>query len=422
MHLRHSVFVVVGPVLTIAATILAATSTYPSVATHANVANVVNASAAVVAPAFAGFAAWDGLRERRHGGGPLLDTAPRTPAVIHLAQLAAGLTFVVASQVFTITTVYATLGGRELSGEPLWVNLGVSVSAVVLAATWGYAMAALVRHWTAVLAAALPPAVVFGYAALGGGKGVLRDMLPFGDRAGTDFLQANVPFFVGQLVALVGMVALVIGGSAMASRFDRKLGAALLSLGMVVTGVGVGTVAEQHGRWATPVADVSDQWIVLASPGDDVRLHVLPPYLSVQDDLLARWARLRRLLQATPLAFTEVWQISDSHPPPSADTGPLRRVYLNPSSPTIGVDSVLESLVDLHDEACQQGGTFETALVEMWLAGDGAEATSSLRPEHARALAGLRALSTTEGQAWFASNFDAFVGCTVGLDQLPVTS
>ena len=67
----------VAPVLAIAGGALVWSTAHPQVATQADIANGVGSTIAVLAPVLAGFAAWDALRERRHGGGPILDVAAR---------------------------------------------------------------------------------------------------------------------------------------------------------------------------------------------------------------------------------------------------------------------------------------------------------------------------------------------------------
>lgn len=419
LHLRRSVLIFVAPALAVAGTMVAWSAVYPSVSSSANIANVVVSTGGVLAPILAGFAAWDGLRERRHGGGPILEVAVQPTSRIVLLQTAAGLTHSVSIYIVIIAVLHVRAYLLGPVGAPLWVNLAISLLSFCVATAIGYLIAGLMKHWFAVLAASLIPALLFGHALFGQGGGFEQSLIPFGDRAGGDFLDPNVPFFWGQLLVVGGVLLLALGGVAASSHRDRSWGVAVMVCAVAAGASGIWTVGSQHHRWGIPVDDAQDRLIQLESEDHGLTLSVLPTYLPVRAELLERWARVQRILAETPAAFTELRQLSDSHPQPSKDAGSLTLIYLNPSSGTVAENSVLESLVDVHTTSCEASRTFETALVELWLAGDGAETGAQLMPEHAAALAALRELDEDEAQAWMTTRFEKFADCGVVLADFP---
>lgn len=419
LHLRRSVFIIVAPALAVAGSVVAWNSAYPSVSSSANIANVVVSTGGVLAPILAGFAAWDGLRERRNGGGPILEAAVQPAPRIVLVQKAAGLTYAGAIHIVILAVLHVRASLLGPVEAPLWVNLEISLLSLCTAIAIGYLAAGLIKHWIAVPAAALIPAFLYGDALLGQGGSFARSLVPFGNRAGGDFLDPNVAFFWGQLLVVGGLLLLAIGGAALGSRRDRFWGAILTVCAVAAGASGIWMVGSQDHRWGLPVENPRDRLIEIESKDRDLTLSVLPTYLPVGAELLERWERVQRILDDTPAAFTELQQLSDSHPQPSTHAEPLTLIYLNPSSGAVATNSVLESLIDLHTMNCESTRTFETALVELWLAGDGSEGDSQLLPEHAAALAALRGLDDGEAQAWMATSFEKFADCALVLADFP---
>lgn len=419
LHLRRSVLVIVAPVLAIAGGMLVWSTSYPQVASQANIADGVGSSIAVLAPVLAGFAAWDALRERRHGGGPILDVASRPTSRDLLARLAAiecaaGFIFIC-----IVTVAYVRAAGYTISGGPLWGNLLIPLLVLGLSSAIGVLAAGLMRHWSAVVVAALPPAAVYASALLLRGTGLAQSLNPFGSRAGGDFLIPNPPFFLGQALFLVGLLLLIVGIVLLGSRRDFWRGAMSVMCAVVVAVSGALTVNAQQQRWGIPVTDPVSRLVKVASDEGGLVLAFLPEYRPVEDELISRWSRVQSILSATPAAFDRLEQLTDSHPDPTNVPSRLRALYLNPASATVALDSVLESLVDLHTPACTQSSTFETALVELWIAGTGAERRALLMPEHADALARLHALDQDAGRDWMGSVFDRFASCQVTLADFP---
>lgn len=419
LHIRHSIFLVAAPALALAGALIAWNASYPSVSSAANIANVAASTSAVLAPVIAGFAAWDGLREFRHGGAPVLDTATQPAARILLLQFAAGVSYAAAVYIAIVVVLHGRGLLFTLADQPLWANLGVSFATLCLAAGWGYVTAGALRRWGAVLVAAGLPAALYGYALLGQGTGLARSLLPFGNRAGGDFLESNLPFFLGQLLFICGLLGLLIGVTAIFSSPDRWWGMTIAALALGACATGAAIVDGQDERWGVPVLDAASRTSRIASEDGSLALSVLPTYLPVKDDLLKRWERVQSIMRNTPAAFTELEQTTDSHPAPTEEVRALRTIYLNPASHSIAVHSVLESLVDLHTSSCETSMTFETSLVDIWLAGPGAEANAQLMSEHLEALAELRALDDDASRAWMSANFDAYANCTVDLSDFP---
>ena len=422
LHLRRSLLRFVAPALAAAGGALVWSAAYPQVATQANIANGVGSTIAVLAPVLAGFAAWDALRERRHGGGPILDVAARPASRDLLARL--GVAECAAAFVFAVVVAvaYVRASGLGLSGTPLWANLLVPLLVLGLAAAIGILAAGILRHWSAVIIAALPPAAVYAGALLLRGTGLAQSLNPFGNRAGGDFLDPNPPFFLGQVLFLAGLLVLVVGLVLLGSRQDRWWGAVVAVCALVVAVSGAWTVDAQHQRWGISVTDAEPRLVEASANDGGLVLAFLPEYRPVQHDLLARWTRAQDLLSGTPAAFVRLEQLTDSHPEQTGEPGPLRALYLNPASLTVATDSVLESLIDLHTPSCAQSRTFETALVELWIAGPGAEQRAQLMPEHADALTRLRELDDQAARDWLAERFDRFVSCQIDLGDFPPAS
>ncbi|MGO1266613.1 MAG: hypothetical protein ACTINZ_12150 [Microbacterium gubbeenense] len=422
LHLRRSLLRFVAPVLAIAGGALVWSTAHPQVATQADIANGVGSTIAVLAPVLAGFAAWDALRERRHGGGPILDVAARPASRDLLARL--GVAECAAAFVFTTVVVvaYVRVSGLGLAGTPMWANLLVPLLVLGLSAAIGILAAGTMRHWSAVIVAALPPAAVYAGALLMRGAGLAQSLNPFGNRAGGDFLDSNPPFFLGQALFLAGLLVLVVGLVLFGSRQDRWRGMVVSICAVGVAVSGAWTVDAQHQRWGIPVTDAANRLVEASSEDGGLVLAILPQYQAVQDELLTRWIRAQDLLSETPAAFERLEQLTDSHPEQAESAEPLRALYLNPASPTVATDSVLESLIDLHSPSCAQSRTFETTLVELWIAGTGAERRAQLMPEHADALARLRALDDHAARDWLANRFDRFVSCQISLDDFPPAS
>lgn len=418
LHLRHSVFVFLAPALAVAGALLAWSETYPQVMSSDDIADAVNATSAILAPVIAGFAAWDGLRDRRHGGAPLLEAAAQTPARIFLLQLLAGLTYTAVIFSVVVGVLHVRAWGYVLADPPRWLNLAVVLGILLVAATGGYFFAAVLKHWSAVVVASLPLVLIYGYTLLIPGVGLFQSLVPFGARAGGDFLVPNPPFFAGQLLFLMGVIAAMICVLLLWSRPGRLIGAVVAACALAGMVCGAGVINGQHHRWGDPVAHPETKLVSIASDRGNLTLEILPTYLPVKADLLGRWERVQNIFSETPARFSTLQQLSDTHPTEPASDGSLARIYLNPSSSMIATDSVTESLYDLYPKDCEAG--FAMNLVEFWLAGDGADRfTNGLLDTDAESLSALQALSPKQSRDWMAAHYDKFVTCTLDMADLP---
>lgn|GEM_PF-2777075 len=415
LHLRHSIFKFVVPVIFVAAGALAWNGVYVSVASHANITNTLVSTSAVISPVLAGFAAWDGLREGRNGGGAVLSVAVQPRTRIALVQVTAGASYALGVYLALVVLLYgrALALGLPLMGDPLWMNLLIPPTVLVISALIGYTASLVVDHWAAVVLAAAIPVTVYGFSLFGAEAGLLYDLTPFGNRAGGDFLDPNTPFFVGQWLFLLGLIALFVGVMGLCSKRDRLVGtiAGVLAVGFGISGVML--VDRQEHRWGNIVADIEQRLTPFSTADGALTLNLLPTYAPVADELLATWARVQSLVRESPLAFEELSQLSEGHPQQSPDGRPFEVIYLNPTSTAIRSESVMASLIDVHSSSCDSSMTFETILVQFWLAGEEAAARATLMPEHEELLARLRALDDKAGRVWFAAHADAFVHCAV---------
>lgn len=422
VHLRRSILLVVAPALAVAGGLFVWSNAYPQVASQANLTNGVGSTIAVLAPVLAGFAAWDALRERRNGGGPIIDVAARPASRDLLARLAVAECAAMFVFAAVVAVAYARAARFAISGPPLWANLMVPLLVLGLSAAIGVLAAGLIRHWASVIVAALPPVIVYASALLVRGTGLAQSLNPFGNRAGGDFLVPNAPFFLGQALFLAGLLLLVVGIVLLGSRRDLWQGAIVAVCATAVVVSGAVTVTAQHQRWGLPLADPASRLIEAESDDGTLELAFMPEYRPVEDELVERWSRVQSILADTPVAFDRLEQLNDSHPEQTGKRGALHALYLNPASSTVAVDSILESLVDLHTPACERSRSFETSLVELWLAGPGAEQQAQLMQEHVDALARLRALNDEQARTWMSTAFDRFASCEITLAELPRAS
>lgn len=91
LHLKWSMLRIAGPVLAAVVVVVAVASAPDRVITSPEISRVMLNTLAVTAPVLSAVAAWDGLRERRAGGGFLLDGAARPNGQAALAQALAGI-------------------------------------------------------------------------------------------------------------------------------------------------------------------------------------------------------------------------------------------------------------------------------------------------------------------------------------------
>lgn len=414
LHLRRSFFVVVAPVLGLLGFAVAWSGSSPIVVTHGDLTANVVAASSLLAPLLSGFAAWDGLRELRHHGAPILDSAAQSRARIVLLQALAGLIFTAVVFLIMVMALYWRATWFVLTGPILVIPLLVSFVVLCVATLIGYATAALVRHWVAVAIAPLPALALYSAGLFRAPSVLLASLVPFGNRTGIEFLDPNPWFFVSQLLVFIGLVVLIVAIVALMSRRDRWAGvlASVVAVSFVAGGV-IG-LDRQQGRWGIPVSNVRAQLHAFTTNDGNLTLDIPPYYAPVVDELLATWSRAQILLSSTPLAFHELAYVTDSHPVKKKAIG-LTNIYLGPYSRSPGPDSVMSSLPDVIPFDCGA----ENIVVAWWIAGQGAESSSQLMDKTRDDLRALRALTPKEGSAWLGQHFPEIEECRLTPDDFP---
>lgn len=415
LHLKWSVLRFAAPVLAVLAAAIAVASAPDRVITSPEISAVLLRTQAILAPVLAAVAAWDGLRERRGGGGFLLDNAPRPGGQAALIQAAAGVVWTALVWALPLLCLigYAWLLG-SLTDPPQLLNLAIIAVLVAWLTVLGYLLGFLIRHWLAVLAAALIPAALYGVAVFPALGDLLTAINPFVDRSGYEFYTPEPAYLAGVLLCLTGAAAITLGLFMLLSRPVRWTAALAGVTGLALVLGGGGIVAAHDGRWATAV-DVTDRLVPLSSRS--LTLSVLPPWVTLKDDLLDRWSQVQAIFADTPLAFSELAQDTDSHP--ENETG-FTHLYLTSRGDVVG-ESIAASLIDVIAPECgAQEGWIWTFLIQNRIAGPRAYPGTSWSDEHAAALESLQSLSTDDLAEWMAEHHDGFVTCTLSADDLPL--
>lgn len=413
LHLKWSLLRIAGPALAAAAAIVAVASAPDRVITSPEISRVMVNALAVTAPVLSAVAAWDGLRERRAGGGFLLDGAARPNGQAALAQALAGIVWTTPIWMLPLLCLigYSWLLG-SLAAPPQFLNLAVLVVLIAWLSTLGYLLAFAIRHWIAVLSAALFAAVLYGVAAFPVLGVVLTALNPFTDRSGSEFLEPSLVNLAGVLLCMVGVAVATLALFIVLPPAWSAILAAATGLVLAVSGAWV--VAVQDGHWGDTV-DVTDRLVPLSAEG--LTLRVLPPYVPLEDDLRSRWSEVQEIFADTPAAFSELTQDSDGHTDGMAG---FRRLYLGDRGDVAGA-SVAESFIDVVVPKCgEREGWVWTFLVQYRIAGPGGYQGTTFTDQHDDILIRLQSVDTSALAVWMSEHYDGFVNCTLTVEDLPV--
>jgi len=416
VQLRSSVFRWVAPFFTVAGFFVALSAAYPHVATNANVVESIEQLGPFLSPLIAAFAAWDGLRDRRHDGGPILDTGVRSRATQALHGAAATAIFVAAAWILIVVAIYVRAIIIGLYDTPDIARLSRALLVFVAAIALGYFAASIVRHWIAVLVAAAPGAIALvAMISLPGGEFV-NQVLPMRSYTAGDFLKLNDSLFMGQIMVQLGVIVLLVAILWLSDRRELSRGILGVVLALSVGVSGAILVGKQHTMWGTPMSPSELQLSKFSSDSGSLALYAPAHYTPVMPEVMKSWSRVQGIFASTPAAFTSLSMESDSHP---IDSNTFTQLYLSSRARNPAVDSVMSGLIDIRSTECDTNPSWARAITEFWIAGSGAESQSTLLPEDVEALKALRAQSDEEGAAWMNEHFDAFRTCQLTVEDLP---
>ncbi|QNE46127.1 hypothetical protein F1C58_03850 [Glaciihabitans sp. INWT7] len=415
LHLRRSLFVIGAPVLAILGSLVAIYGSFPRLGYWPDAAGALFASASILAPFVAGASAWDGLRERRHRGAPLLMTAARHWSDVFRPQMIADLLWAVA--IFVVVLVAESIrtvlaGGAGAPTPVLWL---VALAVVAGFSALGSVLAAVIRHWVAVPIAATLGVVAYALSAVRVDQFFLPGLNPLDGYVSIDYNLPNTAMFLGQALVAIAAPALLVTGITLASRDNRLFATCGAALSVAVLALGLGIVAGQQARYSVqePMSQAGEITITGGKPLLTVK--ILPQYKPISQDLLRRWSRLAAITSKSPLAFDHLEQVPDNH----GDAAPrFGRLYLNPSSTDPAEDSIQSALTDIDicstkSDSTQQGISNDIA-VNFWLQDVRSQQGTTIGIAQTRDnINYLFNLSPAEGREWFAKHAREYTSCTL---------
>lgn len=416
---KRSISVIVAPIIAILAIIIGFTTSYPQVATAANLINVLVSVTATVTPIITGFAAWDALWERRHGAATVTDATSRNPASTLLLNILVGSVYT--TLIFTTLLLALTMRAAAINTIPALeiTNLAVATTTVILFTCIGYTLGTLIRHWIAALIAAAIPASVLAASVLARGISVFHSLNPYGNRGGNDYTIPNSTFFAGQTLFITGIQAVLIAIILYVYKYKISIAILLMLIAILSGFFGVKTIVDQKLFWGIPIDNSRKELITIISEDKKLRLNILADYKPVSQELIQQWARTQALLSKTPVAFSELTQTTNNHPSLKSISLPLRQIYLNPASQNVAIESGMETLVETHTSSCKDKKSFHTALVEMWLVGDGSDKHARLTPQDSAALTSMFHMSDKQGAEWMRQHFTEYANCEIQKIEIP---
>lgn len=421
VHLRHSVFSFVVPLLTVAAAFVTVTSTSQLITSNALIADAVREVTGILAVLFAGFALWDGIREVRHGAAEVLQASPRPRAEILLVQMVCGVIAVSCTYALLLLVLYARgFIFLHIADAPLPLHILGCWLYCVFWCVWGYALAALAPTVWMLPCAVIPPlacsiAVSFGDLPL-----TLLGLLTLLSRSGNEFTTPVPLFFGGQVAFWLGLVATVLCLAVALSWRSRFLGAIFL-IPALCLGIAGGVIVEkQNGVWGnpTPQAEIDRQLQTVSLHSGAAQLELLPSYQPVASEVAAKWERLHGLFAGTPAAFSRVRQNAETFPAETAKDPEPQVLILNPYSAEIGSESIRQTLQNIHTQSCYEMRGDAALVLDLWLADKAGGSDAQLREKDAVALRQLNSFSLAEGNALMRKHFAAWRDCSLRLSDI----
>ncbi len=416
--LRRSILLLpAGPILIAAYLIVALTSTYPAVASWANVADALSAGATLLAPVLAAATAWDATRELRSGGAPILHTTPRPLGAAILRQTAAAGLLGAALWLIVLAVIAGRAAIVGVTGAP-HIALLHGLLVILLSVAIGAATAAALPGWAALPVAIVVPTLLYlaQFIDLGAPWLQLANPLRRIDTAQDDFTRIDPAWVLLRCAAIVLFVAVLVSLIA-AIRGPRRLLAATSVAALIAVGVPVTAGIASSSQDFTSSAPRDElSFTSVSSETSRLTLHVLAQYTPIADELLTRWGRIATLVSTSDLAFDTLHQ--DDGTVPVGGTISFETFALNPASAdpaAISVQGALFALVGIRCAPAENGEMWAAiGAVNVFLADDPAAAAFAVDPaELNRLVETLRAMTLTEAQAWFADHADEYLSCTL---------
>ncbi len=427
LELRHSSFRYLSPAIAALATVLAVSSSYPSLSSWADILQSDSAATLFVAPFLAGFGAWEGLRAKRRRLLEVEATATLSLFRIRAPQYLAAMIWIAAGSISTILFLVARGAILGLDGAPNVPGLTEYVIALLYAATVGFLGAQIIRHWVVVIVAV---ATVLGGTVSGFFPflpHVVTALDPLHSFAAGDGLAPNTQFFVGiSVVAIALAFALLAIAMARDKRRDRS---AIILFAIIAAStffLGSSVVSAQGGNDSVLLSTKQEHWITIHSPAGHVQLKMLSLYAPVSQSLARAWGRVGALTSTSDLHFSAL--IQDTNPDyKNAPSRTFYRLDLNPSSAQLASDSIFVGFNDVAKcatHSIQPTGNWSlegTVIVETWFAGVSSfqSGVSIPDPLAAKQLHALQQLTGSQARAWVRAHESEIRSCAWNRSDFP---
>ncbi|MET3175961.1 UNVERIFIED_ORG: hypothetical protein ABIB52_003834 [Arthrobacter sp. UYCu721] len=419
LELRRSAFAMCMPLLFITGSVIAHLDSFPTVASWANIADVMVNVSHFLSPFVAGVAAWEALRPTRRGMNAFEETASVPSPWVRLPQLAAALIWLVACYlgILIYVVVRSLTIGLYGSPEPAALLYGLLLPALFIVV--GMSISRLTRSWIAVPLSVAIAVALFGLVFFGNVPHAISSVNVFARYAAADGTTPNTAFFWSIVLVIIGTAAFTAAATVARTYRPYRRQSAFAALGaVVVLAAGAGIAIGQNGRSWSPLGGEQLQLATFTAPGKSMELKMLNHYAPVESDLMDTWSRISMLFSESDLAFSSLTQVvTNDHENAPREFGNL---YLNPLSATIAEDSVQMSLYDVME--CRRGGAIPpegfgiqgSAIVETWLLGriDWPEGAWSHDPRVQAGLSWLNGLSDDRAKTWVAEHTEEILSCS----------
>jgi len=413
-ELRHSSFRFSAVPLGVIAGIVGISNAYPVVATWGDTATVLVMAAAFTGPFWAGFGAWESLRDHRRELTSSERTAARSVLQIKGPQYGAALIWTAISTLiaFAIVTIRAAAIG--LYDLPSILALSVPLVANLFSVTLGYVAGQLIHRWLAVVVAVIIVTAIYSIDLFPVQPSWVQALSPYHRVLLPEGTAFNPATFIGQLSFALGLTGILLSIALIvrAPEALRSLTATVASGALIFFGCTM--VIGQQGQGF--LFTTTPRMMTLTATNPQLTLHILPSYAPVADQLHASWMRVASLFEKSDLRFDSLTQ--DLNPTYGENPrGKPYRLDLNPNSDDIAGDSIDAMFRDV--ERCATGpvsaseGTWAAGPIvfQLWVRGDRLPRGIRLDPETSAAVDRLRQLTLPDAQLWVADHTEQIRSC-----------